>query len=353
LPNLTIKAGPGARRWISEHGLYPNHVRVIPGAAGGPKWIVLAGLDRFLFGEWLHGIDHSIDLIGSSIGAWRFAMGAQRDPAQAMARFREIYFQEWQIPHPTPADISEFSDDTLAALLGESGAEEILGNQHLRLHTVVARTPGLFGSDQRRLLVPGLAAAVTANLVSRRLLKWFFERVLFHHPSSSAFRDLPLFSQENIPLTSSNLRGALLATGSIPLVMEGVFRIDGAPAGCYRDGGIIDYHLDLPYPMSDGIVLYPHYTDRIIPGWFDKPMQWRKPAQEHTDRMVLLSPSREFIASLPHGKIPDRGDFARFAGREAERVRYWEEAFKRSLELANELAELLYSGNIESRIEPL
>ena len=28
-------------------------VDVVPGASGGPKWLVLAGLDRFLFGDFL------------------------------------------------------------------------------------------------------------------------------------------------------------------------------------------------------------------------------------------------------------------------------------------------------------
>lgn len=353
MTNLTIKAGPGARRWIEDNGLYPDHVRVIPGAAGGPKWIVLAGLDRFLFGEWLPGVDHPVDLIGTSIGAWRFAMAAQKDPAMAIDRFHDVYFTEWDVRRPTPGDISVFFAETLDGLLGESGEDEILDNDTFRLHTIVTRARGLNGSDHRALLVPGLAAAGSANLVNRRLLSLFFERVLFHHAASTSFRGLPHFRQESVPLSRANLRGALLATGSIPFVMAGIFQIGGIAPGCYRDGGIIDYHLDLPWPKDEGIVLYPHYTDRIVPGWFDKRLPWRGPDPANSDRTLLIAPSPEFLASLPHGKIPDRRDFARFAGRDHARLRYWEEVFARGRDLADEFAELLASGELAARIEPL
>ena len=41
-----------------------------------------------------------------------------------------------------------------------------------------------------------------------------------------------------------------------------------------QDGGIIDYHLHLPYHRAQGLVLYPHFIDRIVPGWLDKALPW-------------------------------------------------------------------------------
>jgi hypothetical protein len=38
---------------FEQHGLRPSDVGVVPGAAGGPKGLVLGPLDRFIFGEWL------------------------------------------------------------------------------------------------------------------------------------------------------------------------------------------------------------------------------------------------------------------------------------------------------------
>jgi pimeloyl-ACP methyl ester carboxylesterase len=46
-------------------------------------------------------------------------------------------------------------------------------------------------------------------------------------------------------LTRENLRAALRASGSIPLLMDGV-RVPGAP-GLHWDGGVLDYHLDLDF----------------------------------------------------------------------------------------------------------
>lgn len=72
-------------------------------------------------------------------------------------------------------------------------------------------------------------------------------------------------------MTPGNLKPALQASGSIPYLMNGVQQIPGAPKGVYRDGGPVDYHLDVPFGLDgSGIVLYPHFSQRIIPGWFDK-----------------------------------------------------------------------------------
>jgi hypothetical protein len=43
-----------------------------------------------------------------------------------------------------------------------------------------------------------------------------------------------------------------------------------------------------------------------------------------------VSPSRDYLAALPHGKLPDRKDFARFAGDDAGRQRYWRQAIAES-----------------------
>lgn len=85
-----------------------------------------------------------------------------------------------------------------------------------------------------------------------------------------------------------------MASGSIPGVTPAVKNIANAPEGAYRDGGLIDYHIDLPF-KSKGIVLYPHFTDSITPGWFDKMFKSRKANPENQARTLLLSPSQEYL----------------------------------------------------------
>ena len=82
---LAIHAGPRALVHLREHGLRPSDVCAIPAAAGGPKGLVLSPLDRFIFGEWLASTDHTVHLLGASIGAWRMATGCLDGPAAAFA----------------------------------------------------------------------------------------------------------------------------------------------------------------------------------------------------------------------------------------------------------------------------
>ena len=49
---FVILAGRKALPIIRDEGLDPDRVQVVAGAAGGPKWLVLYGLDRWLFGEY-------------------------------------------------------------------------------------------------------------------------------------------------------------------------------------------------------------------------------------------------------------------------------------------------------------
>ena len=51
--SLTIRAGPRALKHLREHGLRPNDIDIVPGAAGGPKGLGLALLDEYLFADWL------------------------------------------------------------------------------------------------------------------------------------------------------------------------------------------------------------------------------------------------------------------------------------------------------------
>lgn len=71
--SITLRAGSLAKQLIENEGLYAHQVDTIPGAAGGPKGIGLTGLDQAIFGEFLPRAKQRRFLIGSSVGAWRFA----------------------------------------------------------------------------------------------------------------------------------------------------------------------------------------------------------------------------------------------------------------------------------------
>ena len=113
-------------------------------------------------------------------------------------------------------------------------------------------------------------------------------------PFIDADRRFDAFRNHVVPLDRANIGEALLASASIPLVLEGVADIPSAPAGTYWDGGIIDYHLHLPYHRAQGLVVYPHFVDRIVPGWLDKGMPWRHASGEWRSSPPRATTSRAF-----------------------------------------------------------
>jgi hypothetical protein len=345
---LTIRAGARALERIRREGLDPRSVEVIPGAAGGPKGLGIAGLDRAIFGEWLPSAPRVRHLIGASIGAWRFAAACCREPAKVLAEFADTYVRQ---TYPKGADaryISEAARDMLRTLFAGREAE-ILGSEGYRLHVLTVRGRWPLVRDSALHTPLGFGFAALANMVGRRHLAWFIERTMFvdarDRPPIAPIATLQLphappvrfdaFHTHHVVLDRTNLHDALLASASIPMVLQGVRDIANAPRGIYWDGGIIDYHLHLPYHHAEGLVLYPHFTDRIVPGWLDKALPWRQAAGPWLDNVVLVSPSREYLATLPFGKLPDRRDFARFRSDDAGRMRYWRQAIAESERLAD------------------
>ena len=168
----------------------------------------------------------------------------------------------------------------------------------------------------------------------------FFERIVFHSGTCVACPDAWTdFNRKDVKLTPNILADTLMATGSIPFVSEPLMDIEGAGPGVYRDGGVIDYHFDVPWSYSDGIVLYPHFYDHIVPGWFDKSRPARRASGRVWDQMLMLSPTSELIASLPGGKITDRTDFTTMD--DDARLAYWQVVISESERMAEEFAELL------------
>jgi len=351
-PALSFRAGPGALQAIQKHGFAAEMVGTMAGASGGAKWLVLSKLDRVVADSVIPGLRGPVHLIGSSIGAWRFACYAQEQPLAAIARFEEAYLEQTYSDDPDRDEITARSREILYLVLGESGVTEILSHPVFRTNVMTVRSRHVTASERPAVLVPGLLAAAALNAVSRRSLGAFFDRVLFYDGRDvPPFFDARGFPMSRVALTEANLADAIVATGSIPMVLSGVRDIAGAPRGIYRDGGVIDYHLDLPLSAPGRLTLYLHFIDRIVPGWFDKKLTWRRPQAGNVDRTILISPSDAFVAALPHGKIPDRTDFSNFAP--AERVRIWKRCVSACQALADELLEVIEKDQLAARLEPL
>ncbi len=356
MSSLSFLAGSKALEQLRRNGFRPDAFKVVAGAAGGPKWLILSQLDRVLFGEFFRGRRDPLFLLGSSIGAWRFAAVSQPDPLASISRFEEAYIQQSYRPKPSPEEVTERSYEVLDAFLPPSARNELMNHPSHRLSMLAVRSRGATASDKNLLLSLGLGGAGLSNIFSPRGLNLFFERTLFFDPRHRPpFLQAPNFPARSVALTAANVRQALMASGSIPLVMAGISQIEGAPTGVYRDGGIIDYHLNVPFlaPDDEKLVLFPHFGEQLIPGWFDKALPWRKPQAERMAHALVIAPSPEFIARLPWQKIPDRKDFNRFQERDGERFRYWRQVVQECRRLADELNELIVKDRVAECVRPL
>jgi hypothetical protein len=139
---------------------------------------------------------------------------------------------------------------------------------------------------------------------------------------------------------------AAVASGSIPLLAEGMERL--APGETHWDGGMTDYHFEPAFPGTEGLVLYPHFYPHMAPGWFDKPLAWRRSSVARWPRLLVLCPSREFIAGLPRGQIPDRRDFHRLPTDQRQRI--WRQVANASMRLADDFLALTEGLGLEAAL---
>ncbi len=350
---LQILAGPRARAHLREHGLRPEDVRVIPAAAGGPKGLALNALDRFVFGHWLPASMQTVHLIGASIGAWRMATACVGGADAAFRRLAESYilqvYRHEAGRFPKPRDISRASAEILEAALGRH-VGDIIAHPRFRLHVITSRGRHLMRREGRLSTPLGYLGAFATNLVSRRAMGAWLERVIFSDPREPLPFALHDYRTRQVRLGADNLLPSVLASGSIPFWLDAVHDIAGAPRGAYWDGGITDYHLHLDYgQMHSGLVLYPHFQSAVVPGWLDKSLKHRHGATARLSNVVLLVPNPEWVKTvMPNAKLPDRGDFKAYGERIAERQRDWRRAVAEGERLADELAQVVNLPSIEA-----
>lgn len=378
---LRIYAGPVARQHIEKNGLQAGDVGTIPGAAGGPKGLILGAFDRYVFGHWIAQTRHEIHLVGASIGAWRMATacldGAPGDvtlattattATAAFERLEHDYIhQHYELQpgqkSPSAHYISERFGRSLQAFYS-GRVNEVLHHPRFKLHIITSRGRHILGTEHAMRTPLGYLGAFVTNSVHRKSMGAWLERVVF----SSQLAPLPFttadYRTRQVALTDANFMDALQASCSIPFVLNSVRNIAGAPPGAYWDGGVTDYHLhlnyanatesvaDYAYPTRAKLVFYPHFQKAVVPGWLDKSLKWRHRATHHLDTVLLLAPDPDWVKTLPNGKLPDRADFTHYGNDLAGRVKAWTTAARAGQQLADEFAAWLDQPDMR-RVQPL
>ncbi len=351
MSSLTIYAGSNALQRLRSEGLNADQFKVMLGASGGPKWFVLFGLDRYIFGEFFANRERELITLGSSAGAWRMCCLASADPVAAIERLAKRYSEEQYSEQPTTDEITDQAREMLEETLGPNGVKAIVENKIFRTHIVADRARGFGSSRVKQLRMLQLLSSAVLNTASRKTLSLFFERNIFSNMGQlSPFRNASDLKTAHVAINEENLMDVMMASGSIPFVLNGVRDIAKAKPGMYWDGGITDYHFDFPFHAGDDLVLYPHFSSTVIPGWFDKRVPWRRVSLKNFENVVLVVPSKEFVAELPYGKIPDRTDFETLDY--PSRVAYWSTVLEKSKRLADDFAALVDSGTGIDDVQP-
>ena len=101
--SLVIRAGQRATDRLRAEGFHPDLFSTLVGASGGPKWLVLRHLDDLLADRFIAPRSAPLDTLGSSIGSFRHACHAMREPKAALARFAAGYIeQQYEDERPSP-----------------------------------------------------------------------------------------------------------------------------------------------------------------------------------------------------------------------------------------------------------
>jgi hypothetical protein len=361
---LNFFAGPKALEQIRAHGLRAQDVAIVPAAAGGPKGLIFQSLDQWLFGHWLPAAPRERTLIGASIGAWRMAAACHTDPVAAFERMGRLYCEQTYSAKPTPREVTNACIELLDNFIG-GHEDEIVHHPHYHLHLLTVRGRRLLRSPRHKLsAMSGFAAATLSNLAARSSLAQHMERVIIGDQRDPAFwlkAKFDAFPTHFAALRRENIAAALLASGTLPLIMEPVREIPHAPPGTYWDGGLIDYHLALPYSRvagdkAGGLVLYPHFTEHIVPGWLDKAIPWRRAAygrnSEWLDNVLIVAPSQAFLQTLSRSRLPDRQDFHYYGQDHAFRMQNWKLAISEGQHLRDDFAAFVERPDI-GRIQPI
>jgi hypothetical protein len=345
--NLQILAGKKALAEIKQHGLRPERIKLMIGASGGPKWLMLSRLDQYLSEHFFPQTTQPISLLGSSIGSWRMACYAQQDPLASFKEFEQLYINQRYSDTLIPTEITTYIDKVLSQLFSPNRAKYIVSNPLRKLHIVAVRNRRLLNGRSRLAQGFGLLTAATGNLFSSKIVEALYPRVIISPEEST----LPyFFKPETIALNSENLSQSLVASGAIPMVMEPT-KVMGGKDRWHWDGGLVDYHFSGPFNAEDGLVFYPHFFPKITPGWLDKSIPWRKAKAKNYDNVVMLAPSESFIADLPYGKIPDRKDFEDLSNEDRET--YWNTVLEATNRLVDDLHAALEKDGARSAVMPI
>ncbi len=353
--DIAVKAGEKIIERIRDGGFRPDRIAAYVGPGAGPRWLVSAGFDLTLLREGTLGRKRPVVLSGASAGALRFAAWVQPEAEKCYRALMDGYIGLTFDDRDNRKSVGRKILDLIDGFVENDAIPFALAHKRYRLNVVTARARRLAAREMAPLQGTGLLFASLLNAVHRSWLRFCFERVVFFTgpiPPRYAFRKG--FRGRTVPLNAANYKLALLASSAIPLAVSGVRNPFGAPPGVYRDGGLVDYHLNTRFGETDeDVTLFFSHQGRIVPTWLDKRLSYRRPRKEALENVLMIHPTEAFVEALPGGRVPEREDFRTFWKDPGQRMENWRRAVEMSSRFGENFLELVESGKIREIVTPL
>lgn len=343
--------GTQAREALLQSDASPDSFRLMLAASGGPKWLGLVGIDRCLKRFLSQRTpEHPLPLLGASSGSWRMAAMCCDQDGETYEQLIHEYIEQRFEGSPSPREVSEVCRRYIARLFTPARVKHALSNPNFQLNFTTALGPNEHPHQVSTLL--RVLSSLVLNMFGRKHLARAYERATFSvlpHPTGSPLEGgWDDFPSHTVPLSEENFQRGLMASGSIPLVLEGESSIPHSPIGHHLDGGLIDYHFEVE---QIGPILYPHFDEDPIPGWMDRFPPYRRISRQARDQLCLLLPSQQTLDRFPTGTYPCRQDFQGYPN--DARIKLWRQTVEQSQALETELKLCLESGDLVNIAEPL
>lgn len=355
MTDISVKAGKRVYEMIQDGSFDLDRVTTCVGPATGPTWLVASGFDRTMLQTGVLGRKTPVLLAGSSAGALRFAAWVQPEPEKSYSDLIESYTAMTFTRKDTAKTILRSVSNVINSFMEDDAITFALASKKYRLAITAVRAKNMAASEIRPIQGVALVLGFLLNAMNPVWLGMFYQRVVFHNsPIPPRFCLRSGFRGKPILLNKANIKHALLASSAVPFAIAGVRDIYGAPNGTYRDGGVTDYHLNQKYGVNDGdVVLLFQHQERIIPGWLDKKLIYRRVPPEKLENVLMIYPTEEFVKGLPGGRVPQRKDFRTFVDKPSARIKNWRKVVDRSAHLGEEFLELIASNKLRNIVEKM
>ena len=256
MQNIRVRAGRRAYRADPRRRFQPGPYRTYFGPGGRPRWLATSGFDLTLLKEAALGRRFPVwPWSAPPRGPGALRLGCSPARRRATLPFAKPTSRRRTVAKTPPQRSSSPWSALSTAILRMTPFPFVLAHKQFRLAVLTSRDEDPVRLGTAVAPETGFITCFLVNALHPALMHRLAERVVFYYGAqTSRFLPAQRVPRPLHPLSETNFKSAVIASGAIPIVVGGVRDIFGAPDGIYRDGGFLDYHINQDYTTrNDGL----------------------------------------------------------------------------------------------------